>query len=67
MDMETNSGIYWVLTDKTLPYWIHTSSLRSLIHWWVEKNGYQLLHAAAGIDNGAILITGKEQHYDKTR
>jgi len=60
MDLETNTGIYWVQTAETLPYWVHASPLRSLFHWWMEKNGYQLLHASAvGTDNGAILITGK--------
>ena len=60
IDLETNTGIYWVQTAETLPYWVHASPLRSLFHWWVEKNGCQLLHAAAvGTDDGAILITGK--------
>ncbi|MHC4268332.1 MAG: glycosyltransferase [Planctomycetota bacterium] len=60
MDLETNTGIYWVQTAKTLPYWVHASPLRTLFHWWMEKNGCQLLHASAvGTDNGAILITGK--------
>ncbi len=60
MDLETNTGIYWVQTAETLPYWVHASPLRSLLHWWMEKNGCQLLHAAAvGTDEGAILITGK--------
>ncbi len=60
MDLETNTGIYWVQTAETLPYWVHASPLRSLFHWWMEKNGCQLLHAAAvGTENGAVLITGK--------
>jgi hypothetical protein len=60
MDLETNTGIYWVQTAKTLPYWVHASPLRTLFHWWMEKNECQLLHASAvGTDNGAILITGK--------
>jgi len=60
MDLETNTGIYWVQTAETLPYWVHASPLRSLFHWWMEKNGCQLLHASAvGTDEGAILIAGK--------
>ena len=39
MDLETNTGIYWVQTAETLPYWVHASPLRSLFHWWMEKNG----------------------------
>lgn len=60
MDLETNTGIFWVQTAKTLPYWVHASPLRTLFHWWMEKNGCQLLHAAAvGTQHGAVLITGK--------
>ncbi|MBP1711362.1 MAG: hypothetical protein H6Q49_1564 [Deltaproteobacteria bacterium] len=60
MDLETNTGIYWVQKADTLPYWVYASPLRTLFHWWMEKNGCQLLHAAAvGTDRGAVLITGK--------
>ena len=60
MDLERNTGVYWVETAETLPYWVHASPLRTLFHWWMEKNGCQLLHAAAvGTEEGAVLITGK--------
>ncbi len=60
MDHSTNTGIYWIQRAETLPYWVYASPLRTLFHWWMEKNGYQLLHAAAvGTENGAVLITGK--------
>ena len=60
MDLETSTGIYWVETADTLPFWVHASPLRTLFHWWMEKNGRQLLHAAAvGTEQGAVLITGK--------
>jgi hypothetical protein len=60
MDLENKTGIYWVQTAKSLPYWVMASPLRTLFHWWMENNGCQLLHAAAvGTENGAVLITGK--------
>ncbi len=60
MDLGTNTGIYWVQSADTLPYWVHASPLRTLFHWWMEKNDCQLLHAAAvGTEQGAVLITGK--------
>ena len=60
MDFETNTGIYWVQSANTLPYWVNASPFRTLFHWWMEKNKCQLLHAAAvGTENGAVLITGK--------
>jgi hypothetical protein len=60
LDLNTNTGIYWVEKAKTLPYWVQASPLRTLLHWWMEKNGCQLFHAAAvGTEHGAVLITGK--------
>jgi len=60
LDLEKKTGIYWVQTAKSLPYWVMASPLRTLFHWWMENNGCQLLHAAAvGTENGAVLITGK--------
>ncbi len=60
MDLERGVGIYWVPTFTTLPYWVNASPLRTPLHWWMEKTGRQLLHAAAvGTQDGAILITGK--------
>lgn len=59
-DLEKNTGIYWIKTADTLPYWVFASPLRTIFHWWMEKNGCQLLHAAAvGTEKGAVLITGK--------
>lgn len=60
MDHSRRTGIFWVQKADTLPYWVHASPLRTLFHWWMERNGCQLLHAAAvGTEDGAVLITGK--------
>lgn len=59
MNMDTNTAIWWVQTTGTLPFWVYASPLRTLLHWWMEKNGKQLIHAAAvGTDDGALVITG---------
>jgi hypothetical protein len=59
-DSETNTGLFWVENAANLPFWVHASPLRSLFHWWLEKNGSQLIHAAAvGSEQGAVLLTGK--------
>lgn len=60
MDTETNTGVYWVKNPTAFPYWVASSPFRSMIQWWMEKNGGQLLHAAAvGTQHGAVVITGK--------
>jgi hypothetical protein len=59
-DHERRLGLYWVNKADTLPYWVSASPLRTLFHWWMERNGGQLLHAAAvGTEDGAVLIPGK--------
>ncbi|MBN1363514.1 MAG: glycosyltransferase [Syntrophaceae bacterium] len=60
MDLKTKIGFFWVQQTDKLPFWVVASPLRTLFHWWMEKNGCQLLHAAAvGTEQGAVLITGK--------
>jgi hypothetical protein len=60
LDLDRRAGMFWVRSDERMPYWTKASPLRSLLHWWMEANGAQLLHAAAvGDDDGALLITGK--------
>ncbi len=59
-DRDTGVGVYWVQDPDALPYWSKASPLRTLLHWALERDGAQLLHAAAvGTEDGAILITGK--------
>lgn len=60
LDLERRVGMYWVRSDERMPYWTKASPLRTLLHWWMQANGAQLLHAAAvGDEHGALLITGK--------
>jgi len=60
MDLDSGKGVYWVQNAQSLPFWVYASPLRTLLHWWMEKNNRQLLHAAAvGTKHGAVLITGK--------
>jgi hypothetical protein len=60
LDLERRVGMFWVRSNERMPFWTKASPLRTLLHWWMEANGAQLLHAAAiGDANGALLITGK--------
>ena len=60
LDIETNTGLFWVEHTQSLPFWVNASPLRTLFHWGMEKNECQLVHAAAvGTKSGAVLLTGK--------
>ena len=60
MDLQRGIGIFMVETTGRFPYWVYSSPLRTLFHWWMESKGLQLVHAAAiGTNEGAVLVTGK--------
>lgn len=60
MDLWRNTGVFWVQSPSKLPFWTRSAPLRTLFHWWMEKNNKQLLHAAAiGNEQEAVILTGK--------
>ncbi len=60
LDMHKNTGLFWIENAGSLPFWVKASPLRTLLHWWMEMNGCQFIHAAAvGTKDGAVLLTGK--------
>jgi hypothetical protein len=59
-DHDRRTGIYWIQNAELLPYWVLSSPLRTLFHWWMERHGCQLVHAAAvGVGDEALLVVGK--------
>jgi hypothetical protein len=59
-DHQRRTGIYWVQNADRLPYWVLSSPLRTPLHWWMERHGCQLVHAAAvGVGDRALLVVGK--------
>lgn len=60
MDRETRRAVFWVSSHRYLPAWVLASPLRSILHWWMELNGRQLVHAAAvGYGGSGVLIPGR--------
>jgi Glycosyl transferase family 2 len=60
MDRETRRAVFWVPSHQHLPAWVLASPLRSVLHWWMELNGRQLVHAAAvGYGGRGVLIPGR--------
>jgi hypothetical protein len=60
LDLPARTGIFWVRTSERLPYWTQASPFRTLLHWWMQAKGHQLVHAAAvGTSKGGVLITGR--------
>lgn len=60
LDLDRGCGMYWVGTPHPLPPWTLAAPFRTLLHWWMEAQGGQLVHGAAvGVDDTAMLISGQ--------
>jgi len=60
MDRQTGQAVYWVPSHRHLPAWVLASPLRTILHWWLELNGRQFVHAAAvGHEGRGVLIPGR--------
>ncbi len=60
MDRVARTAVYWVRDSREVPFWVRASPLRSILHWWMEQNGKQLIHAAAvGTEAGGVLLPGR--------
>lgn len=60
MDRETRQAVYWVQSHKQLPAWVLATPLRSILHWCMELNGRQLMHAGAvGWEGRGVLLPGR--------
>jgi hypothetical protein len=55
-----NRGFYYLPKAGDLPFYEKAAPMRMLLHWWCEKSGLVLVHAAAiGGDRAAVLLAGK--------
>lgn len=60
LDRGTRTGIYWIGNARAVPYWARAVPLGTLLHWWMQDNGAQILHGAAvGSGDGAVVIAGR--------
>jgi hypothetical protein len=60
IDLQENLALYWVKDAQALPYYEIGSPLRTILHWWAERGGYQFVHGGAiGLQTGGVLLAGK--------
>jgi hypothetical protein len=59
-DAEAKQAIYWIREAGSVPYYETGAPLLPAMHWWLESNGCQLVHAGAiGAPDGGFLLAGK--------
>jgi hypothetical protein len=60
LDRQERQAIYWVPSYRHVPAWALSAPLRGILHWWMEQNGRQLIHAAAvGYAGRGVLLPGR--------
>lgn len=59
-DNGRNRGFYYLPKAGDIPFYEKAAPMRMLLHWWCEKSGLVLVHAAAiGGDASAVLLAGR--------
>lgn len=52
--------IHWFKDVAQFPYYEKGAPLRVILHWWMQKQGRQLIHGAAvGLPQGGVILAGK--------
>ena len=59
-DEKNNTAYFWIYDADCLPYRLSASPLRSILNWFLSKEGVHLMHGAVVSLNGkSILLTAK--------
>lgn len=60
LDHRKNLALYWIPDARNVTYYETISPLRTLLYWWMQRHGRQLVHAGAvGNVNGGVLLPAK--------
>lgn len=60
IDTSLNIAVYWIKDVRQLPYYESGAPLRTILHWFLDNQKHQLVHAASvGSNKGGFLIAGK--------
>jgi hypothetical protein len=59
-DRQRSEALYWSCDSAKVPYWERSFPLRTILHWWLQDQPLQPVHAAAvGLPQGGVLIAGQ--------
>lgn len=59
LDQHRRVGIYWSTDFSKLPDYEKAAPFRTILQWWFESNGCEMVHSAAvGIEESGALISG---------
>ena len=60
LDLDSDTGIYWIPNAASTPYEDRSGTFRAILSWWMATHGRQFVHGAAiGDARGGVLVVGK--------
>lgn len=60
LDIKREIAIYWCHDAAQLPLYEKGAPVRTILHWWLHDQGFQLIHSGAvGLNHGGVLLAGK--------
>jgi hypothetical protein len=58
-DEAAGSALWWTQSAHETPSYERAAPFRTILHWWAQRAGAQLVHGAAvGTERGAVLLAG---------
>jgi len=59
IDFERRLAVLWVRNHTNIPYWEQSAPLKSILHIWMNRHGFEWIHGGAvGLPDGGALLVG---------
>jgi len=59
VDFESRKAVLWLRDHKNIPYWEQSAPLKSIMHVWMHRHGFEWIHGGAvGLPSGGALLVG---------
>lgn len=60
LNKKTNVALWWIRNASHVPFYESGSPLLTILHWWLQQHGRQIVHAGAvGTKESGVLLVGK--------
>lgn len=60
LDLVSNTALWWIRRSSEVPFYETGSPLLTILHWWLQQKGRQVVHAGAvGTREAGVLLAGK--------
>lgn len=57
-DLQRRAAVFWIRDPRRLPKWMEAAPLRTMLAWWAQSEGLQLVHGAGlAFEDVGFLLT----------